>query len=146
MDNISVRILKNLGYEVAEASKPLFQRLGPWGTMILTGGLAGGSFLMNSEGNDAYDKYTQTVDPQIMNSRYDDAKSYDTKRNILIGVSTCSAILTAYLFKTQTGKEWEIRKVENDNGKLHYIPWIARTPDGSFLLGINLQIVAEGIK
>ena len=139
IDDLSIKILRQLGYEAKEAPKPLIRRMGPWTTLLLSAVAGGGTFLMNQQGNDSYDKYLQTVDPQKMNSYYDDAKSFDMKRNIMIGVSSGVAILTVYLFKTQMGKEWEIRKIGDETGQGRYLPLIAVTTKGTLFGGKNLS-------
>ena len=140
MDDLSIKILNHLGYDVREVHKSILQRIGPWTSLVLTAGTSSGAFLMNNEGNDAYDKYQRTVDPQKMDSYYNDAESFDSKRNIMIGLSCTAAVLTVYLFKTQTGKEWNIRKIGNEKGQSKFLPWITPSFDGAILLGIKWEV------
>ena len=140
IDDISIKILDHLGYDVQEAHKSIIQRIGPWTSLVISAGTAGGALLMNSEANNAYDNYQKTVDPQKMDSYYNDAESFDSKRNIMIGLSCTTAVLAAYLIKTQTGKEWNIRKNGNETGHSKLHPWIAAASDGSIIFGVKWEI------
>ncbi|MFC1552732.1 hypothetical protein ACFL6P_09255, partial [Candidatus Latescibacterota bacterium] len=133
IDDLSTKILSHMGFDVREKPQSLFYRVGPWGTMLLTAGAAGGSFLMHNQGNDAYDNYLQAITQKDIDSYYNDAASFDSKRNTLIGISAGAAILTVYLYKTQKSKEWEIRKVE-------FIPWMSTTYNGTIIVGLAWKL------
>ena len=99
-DEVAVGLLRQLGIEVIETKRSSFKRIGRWIFLGLGTGAGLGAASAQSQGNQAYTRYGNSVIESEITKNYNEAKDKDSQRNLLIGVCTGSVITAAYLYLT----------------------------------------------
>ncbi|MFC1525986.1 FlgO family outer membrane protein [Candidatus Latescibacterota bacterium] len=117
-DMVAVGLLGQLGIEVIETKKSAYKRIGRWVFLGIGAGAGLGAYSAKTQGDDAYDRYLNSVIEEEITKNYNEAQDKDSQKNTFIGLSAGSMLTAAYLYLSSRQPDRIYRRVDAEEASV----------------------------